>query len=816
MFKFVLFLSLVVLQCHAFSVLTGQRDGLPLDDTTSMWHIQKIKKESTILNKPQMVEYEEDSNANHKTHPTMMTKCDPCPDGVLCVPQIQCPAHVRMRDHEKPQICDLPGSKFGFCCVTGQNLTAFRKDKARIPGITFIPSGIIDEARLKFQNLLHSIAFVPITPGQPEFVHNMVFHSTPHEDMQNFQLSNSAMEQVITTQVFTQKEHIPLEDIITNNIELEFKETPLEHHCHPPQPCLNSRSKYRSFDGSCNNILPHRSHWGAAGQPMERLLPPAYEDGIWTPRIHAKDGFLLMGAREISRILLGDSDRPHPKYNLLLMQFGQFIAHDVTQSSSVRLERGESIQCCAPNNRGVLPPEQRHFACMPISVEPHDEFYANFGIRCMNFVRLSLAPNTDCRATFGKQRSKVTHFLDASPVYGSSLETARELRLFKGGKLRMFNDFGRDMLPLTNDRSACGNDDPSMTCFKSGDGRTNQIISLVVLHILFAREHNRIADILSQINPRATDELLYQEARRIVIAEMQHIIYNEYLPLVIGPMQMKRFRLTPQHHGYSTDYSADINPAITNAFSGAAFRMGHSSVDGKFHIQQQRGHADEIIHIPDVMFNPSRMRLRTFLDDMLGTMMHQPMQRVDSAITQGLSRFLFRGHNPFGLDLAAFNIQRGRDQGLRTYNDYMEVMGHRRIQSFSQLPPEVGRKLSQVYRHPDDIDLWVGGLLEKSVEGGIVGITFAEIIADQFSRFKVGDRYYYEYNNSINPGAFTIDQLHEIRKVTMARLICDNADHLTLREVSPAAFMRSDLPGNLPVRCDGPQIPVVDLEAWRF
>lgn len=123
-----------------------------------------------------------------------------------------------------------------------------------------------------------------------------------------------------------------------------------------------------------------------------------------------------------------------------------------------------------------MPPERRHFACMPIAVEPHDEFYANFGIRCMNFVRLSLAPNMDCRATFGKQRSKVTHFLDASPVYGSSLETARELRLFKGGRLRMFNDFGRDMLPLTNDKSACGNDDPSMTCFKSGEENTFRIL----------------------------------------------------------------------------------------------------------------------------------------------------------------------------------------------------------------------------------------------------------------------------------------------------------------------------------------------------
>lgn len=70
---------------------------------------------------------------------------------------------------------------------------------------------------------------------------------------------------------------------------------------------------------------------------MERLLPPAYEDGIWTPRMHSVDGTELMGAREISRRLMTDVNLPHPKYNLLLMQFGQFVAHDVTQSASVRL-----------------------------------------------------------------------------------------------------------------------------------------------------------------------------------------------------------------------------------------------------------------------------------------------------------------------------------------------------------------------------------------------------------------------------------------------------------------------------------------------
>lgn len=112
---------------------------------------------------------------------------------------------------------------------------------------------------------------------------------------------------------------------------------------------------------------------------------------------------------------------------------------------------------------------------------------------------------------------------------------------------------------------------------------------------------------------------------------------------------------------------------------------------------------------------------------------------------------------------------------------------------------QLANKLSQIYRSPDDIDLWVGGLLEQPEEntyndgGGIVGYTFAEIIADQFSRFKHGDRYFYEYNNTINPGAFTLEQLLEIRKVTLARIICDNADHLTLVRVPPAAFLRADL-----------------------
>lgn len=115
----------------------------------------------------------------------------------------------------------------------------------------------------------------------------------------------------------------------------------------------------------------------------------------------------------------------------------------------------------------------------------------------------------------------------------------------------------------------------------AGDARSNEHPNLAVTHTIFMREHNRLVTELAYLNPFWDDERLYQEARRILVAQTQHITYNEWLPIVIGVPKMQELGLLPLQHGFSDDYDDSINPTILNEFGAAAFRFGHTLIQGK-------------------------------------------------------------------------------------------------------------------------------------------------------------------------------------------------------------------------------------------
>ena len=110
----------------------------------------------------------------------------------------------------------------------------------------------------------------------------------------------------------------------------------------------------------------------------------------------------------------------------------------------------------------------------------------------------------------------------------------------------------------------------------AGDQRVNEQPGLASLHTIWLREHNRLVTALESLNSDWDQEKVFQEARRILTAQWQHIIYSEWLPVLLGPHHVTRLNLRPQTRGYSNSYNEDVDPRISNEFAAAAFRLGES------------------------------------------------------------------------------------------------------------------------------------------------------------------------------------------------------------------------------------------------
>ena len=137
-------------------------------------------------------------------------------------------------------------------------------------------------------------------------------------------------------------------------------------------------------------------------------------------------------------------------------------------------------------------------------------------------------------------------------------------------------------------------------------------------------------------------------------------------------------------------------------------------------------------------FNSEMLMEVQAIDELARGLFVSPMENLDQFVTGEITNHLFETKTvPFsGFDLAALNIQRGRDHGLRPYNEYRAACNLKRAATFEDLGREmtaqVIERLKQVYASVDDIDLWTGGLVETPLQGGLVGPTFACVIGNQF------------------------------------------------------------------------------------
>ena len=525
-----------------------------------------------------------------------------------------------------------------------------------------------------------------------------------------------------------------------------------------PPNCSAILQSYRTMDGTCNNL--RQPMWGAATTAFRRVLPPYYEDGVSTMVGSSQvDPFKppYPSARYVSSTIILDRNEDEANVTHMLMQWGQFLDHDLSHSPK------SSLSCNDCLKKSI---------CAPIPVHSND---TAFGIntpkqgRCIPFTRTTPA----CTEFKGKhepreQINDITSFIDGSMIYGSDIVTANSLRSFKGGRLRVTSSGNTDTLPKVSN----GN-------FVAGNKRVNEHTALTVMHTIWLREHNRIANMFGMENPMWDDERLYQETRKIVGAEIQKITYYEFLPALMGEIWYGKLI------GSYSGYNSSVNPTISNEFAGAAFRFGHTLVRPSFDRLDEDFQSLPMGNLS--LFDAIESSVDSFVsskgtDSILRGLLASNSRRRDEFMDTVLTTRLFQSATsssgyaptPGGLDLAALNIQRGRDHGIPPYLIVKNFCEKKYNISSPIKNSNTSRRILDIYGTMETVDLYVGALAEQSLPGSVLGATLACIIAETFVNLRDGDRFYFE-----NPKVFTPEQLNEIlTKVSLSRVICDNADNI--------------------------------------
>ncbi|OQV18842.1 Peroxidase [Hypsibius exemplaris] len=570
-----------------------------------------------------------------------------------------------------------------------------------------------------------------------------------------------------------------------------------------------AHTKYRSMSGFCNNIaLPNR---GKESTIYRRLLDSNYGDGVAEVR-RSVTGQALPGPRLISLTVFDGEESPRYDMSALNAHFGQFVAHDMANSPSSKTADRQTPKCCDTTAQPTHPD------CWPIDIPTSDEISAKNGRTCMEFVRTLPGVRPGCTLGAREQINQVTHFLDASTVYGSTDEEALALRTLDGrGELKTVKPIWNfpHFTVMTPDASGCA-DATGRQCFKGGDQRTNVQPGLTMMHTIWMRNHNRLAEILLAVNPHWNDEQVFQEARRLSIAQLQHIVYNEYIPNFLGSLVMDSFGLSLLKNGRYAGYNITAHPAITSEFAVAGFRL-HSTIPPVIALRNMDNSKAGSKLLRNAWFQPFDLYQGEYFVQCTAGMAAGALDKMDHHFTDETRNHLFQTFpSQIGLDLPAIDIQRGRDHGLQPWVKYRELCQLRVPKSFEELkvmdvmPSIVVDRMASIYSSVEDVDLFVAGTAERHVAGGMVGPTFACIIGEQFFKLKSGDRFWYENDLPI-PSAFTQRQIDEIRKTSFAQLLCTNVD--ALEKIQTRVFHAANEHDNPLLLCSS--LPDLDFSAWK-
>ena len=218
------------------------------------------------------------------------------------------------------------------------------------------------------------------------------------------------------------------------------------------------------------------------------------------------------------------------------------------------------------------------------------------------------------------------------------------------------------------------NEEEHIQCFLAGDRRANIQLGLTIIHTIFTRLHNKIADEFMKLvidkfgeeNAGDHGNLIYHETKRVVTGLHQLITYETWLPLILG--KTDEFKLSEYEK-----YEENLDAGIFNEFSTAAFRFGHTLIPSTFP-QKGKDYVNmKPIPTHKTLFAPYKI-VYGGIDPMLRGIITEPSKYGDDGrLNSELTERFFKINEDVSIDLATLNIQRGRDHGIDGYGKYRVV-----------------------------------------------------------------------------------------------------------------------------------------------
>lgn len=178
----------------------------------------------------------------------------------------------------------------------------------------------------------------------------------------------------------------------------------------------------------------------------------------------------------------------------------------------------------------VHPSNQQNLCCSGKTKYPECYEIRDEQGGCINYLRSvpSLTVHK-CNFESREQMNGASAYLDGSHIYGATDEQLHRLRTYSQGKV---------------DISVC------KVCNNTVDK------ALAMIYTALLNEHNRLTEKLAEANEQWDDTKLFLEARRLVVAQIQHITLNEYVPSILGEGARTDPELMPVASGFYSGYSS--------------------------------------------------------------------------------------------------------------------------------------------------------------------------------------------------------------------------------------------------------------------